>query len=739
MSERNGREEERALDRPREYPVALSSYQSYPEEELHIRDYLQVILRRKWIVITFFIAVVTTVTIGTFLISPQYKAGVTIRIDKENPNILSFKEVYAVERAEEDYYQTQYKVLKSRNLARRVIRLMKLDLNPEFAKTARQEKGVSPVMDLRKPVKDDIDSALIDRFISRIDVAPEQKSRLVRVSFISYDPQLSARVADTLARAFIDLNIESKFEATQQAREWLERQLDDMKAKVEQAEEKLNDYAAKNGIIFLDKEGKGSDSENIITKRLSELSTQLTAATGERITREALNNEIRSGDPDSSSAVLSNPLIQVLKKDYASLESEYNQNLKTYKPDYPKMVRSRELLQQLQRRISEETKKIVVSARKDYEAALKRENYLRSAFEKNKADALELNNRSVQYLILKREADTNKELYNGLLQRLKETGISASLTSSNIQVLDRAEVPKYPFKPNKAVNMLLSVFVGLLGGVGLAFFADYLDNTVKTPTDVEKKVFMPSLGLVPLYNRKPKEPSIEHALISGDNRLLAEAYSSIRTFLLFATAGRPPKVMMVTSSKRDEGKSTTCVNTAVSLTKSNAKVVIVDADLRRPKAHKIFKVSNKSGLSSFLSGNEEFGGNLVRKTEVPGLYVLPAGPVPPNPAELLGSYRLRDLIDGLYPLYDYILFDTPPLLGIADAAITSTHTDGVIMVIRSGHTAREAALQARKILESVNAKILGVVLNGISAPNMKYGSSYSYNYYSEYYSGNESK
>jgi len=731
----------RALEKVREYPLSPSTYYGYQEEEIHIRDYLHIILRRKWIVITFFLAVVTTVTLGTFMMKPQYKATTSIKIDKENANILTFKDVYAVERPEEDYYQTQYKVLKSRNLARRVIRQMKLDMNPEFA---GQKSGIAVASSFLKkePLskEDGIDSGLIDSFIKRIEVSPQQKSRLVNVSFSSYDPQLSARVTDTIANSFIDLNIESKFEATQQAREWLEKQLEIMKAKVEQAEEKLNEYASKYEILFVetsvDKEGR-SGSENIMTKKLSELSTEMTTATSDRIQREALYNEIRSSDPESSSLVMGNALILSLKKDYAALESEYNQNLKIYKPDYPKMVKLKELTEQIKKKIDAETKKIITSTKKDYDAALKREGYLKSAFEKQKRDTLDLNNRSVQYQILKREADTNKELYNGLLQRLKETGISASLTASNIQILDRAEVPKAPFKPKKVLNILLSLIVGLFGGVGLAFFAEYLDNTVKTPEDIEKKILMPSLGLVPLYKSldTSKNLPVEFITHTDARSLMSEAYTSIRTFLLFSTAGKPPKVMMVTSARREEGKTTTSINTAISLTKSDARVLLVDADMRRPRLHKAFKVSNTIGLSSFLSGNEEFSGALIKTTSVPGLDIMTSGPLPPNPAELLGSYRLRELIHALYALYDFVVFDTPPILGLADAAITSTQTEGVILVVRSGETPKEAAQQAKKILENVNAKVLGVVLNGVNESNMKYG---NYSYYQYYYQNDTS-
>ncbi|NJD56110.1 MAG: polysaccharide biosynthesis tyrosine autokinase [Nitrospirae bacterium] len=766
--ERQEESTSRALDKPREYPLGPASYYPSPEDEIHLRDYLQIVLRRKWIVITFLLTVLTTVSIGTFMMKAQYKATTTIKIEMDKMNILSFNDVYQAQMTSEDsFQQTQFKVLKSRNLARRVIRQMKLDASPEFSGQKQEARQAASF--LKKPdtlLKDEgIDSSLVDGFIGRVEVTPQKGSSLVNVSFVSYDPAMAANVVNALAKSYIDLSIESKYEATQQAREWLEKQLEAMKAKVEQAEEKLNQYAGKNEIIFLetkvdDKDGKGGGSENLVTKKLGALATELIAATSERIQKEALYNELKAGDAESSSLVMNSPLMQALRKDAAALESDYNQNLKIYKPDYPKMVKLKELIDQINKRMATEAKKIVNSIRKDYEAAVKKESYLKAAFDRQKQEALELNNRAVQYLILKREADTNKELYNGLLQRLKETGISATLNSSNIQVLDKAEVPKGPFKPNRSRNILLALIVGLFGGVGLAFFTEYLDNTIKTPEDVEKRMFMPSLGIVPLYASGPaiaktgkglkkigvgkpettavgRHMPVEYISHLDSKSQLSEAYTSIRTFLLFSSAGKPPKVMMITSARREEGKTTTSINTAISLTKSNARAILIDADMRRPRLHKIFKVSNSNGLSSFLSGNAEFSDDLIKHTDVPNLDVITSGPLPPNPAELLSSYRLRDLLDGLYPLYNFIVIDTPPLLGLADAAIASTQTDGVILVVKSGSTPKDAAVQAKKILESVNAKVLGVVLNAIDENNLKYGYYSYYQYYYQNYTSDE--
>lgn len=732
-----------ALERVHPYPPAplrQPGYQPPPfqEEEVHLRDYLNVILRRKWILITFLIAVVTTVTIGTFLKEPLYTSTITIRIDKENPNILAFKDVVNLERAEEDYYQTQYKVLKSRNLAKRVIRSLRLNTHPEFSSLKKDGVSVSHagVLEKKENLLEDegISSAIVDTFLSRVEVSPLQKSRLVNVSFTSRDPELAAKVADAIGLEFIELNIGSKFEATQQARTWLEKQLDVMKAKVEQAEEKLNEYASKNGIIFLEKtdaEGKGTDSENIVTKKLSELSTELTEATADRISREALFREMHTGDHDANSVVMNNPLILDLKKTYAALDAEYNHQLKIYKPEYPKMVQLKEQMNRVKKRIDQETKRIVTSVRKDYETAVKRETHLKSVLAAQKKEALDLNQRAVQYQILKREADANKELYNGLLQRLKETGVSASLTASNIQILDKAEVPENPSKPNKTLNIMLAIVVGLFGGVGLAFFSEYLDNTIKTPEDIEKRIAVPPLGLVPCLAENKENLPVE-SIAHGDARgPLAEAYRSIRTFLLLSTGGKPPKVMMVTSPIRDEGKTTTVVNIAISLTKSDVKAIIIDADMRKPRLHHIFRLENTIGLSAFLSGNVEIGDGIIKTTGIENLHVIPSGPVPPNPAELLGSYKFQELIYGLYPFYNFILIDTPPVLGIADPLVVSQRTDGVILVVKSGQTPKEAAQEARRLLAGVNAKILGAVLNSIDQASFRY-SNY-YNYYRYYY------
>jgi capsular exopolysaccharide synthesis family protein len=739
--------QERSLDRPREHPLGrpIDYYQYGQEEEVHLRDYWRVILRRRWTIITFFLVVVTTVTLASFLMRPLYKAKAIIQIDKESPNILYFKDVYAVERPEQDYYQTQYKILKSRNLAKKVIKSINLDKNLEFIGDQTTTllmmikdwfKDLFSTTEKDKEKEEGIKPGLIDSFLSRLEITPDRGSRLVTVNYSTHEPELSAKIANTIARAFIDFNLESKIDATQQARDWLEKQLESLKARVEVSEERLNKYARENEIIGID------EKQNIVTQRLADLSTSLNQATAERINKEALYKEADGKDIDSIPAVINNTLIQKLTNDYTTLEVEYFQLSKLYKPEYPKMVRLKEQINKLNASIDKEKRKIINSIKSDYQAALKRENYLMTALNKQKAETLALNQRSIQYNILKRETDTNKELYNGLLQRLKETGVSSGISMSNILILDRAEVPQVPDKPKKKLNILLAVLIGLFGGTGLAFFMEYLDNTVKTHEDIERFVQLPFLGIVPLLPSGSKgnprsEPIKEIMKVNESNPHISEAYRNIRTSILYATPGIHPKVIVMTSTKIGEGKTTTVINIAQTLIQTGGKVLLIDGDMRRGKLHWYLNLDNSKGLSDYLSGQKEVD-TILKKTYVTNLYAITSGPTPPNPSELIGSKKMSDLIDQMKPLYDYIIVDSPPIFGVSEGIILTTIADGVILVIKAGETPREAVQRAKKILSDVDAKVLGVVLNGINLESPDYGYYYHY-YYNYYYSDKDKK
>jgi succinoglycan biosynthesis transport protein ExoP len=720
-------------DYPGSMPAQFSDPFDQPEAERHLRDYVHILFRRKWTFFTFFLVVVTTVLLRTFLTTPIYRATVTLKIDDDRPAVILFdrSNSYFSPQSSEDYLQTMYKILRSRNLARRVINGLAED---------KQLASSSAVPAVAARGDGDIDSGAVNNFLSAVTVSPVPNTRLVMVGFDSPNPLVAATTANIIAKACTELTVETKSNATDWARDLLEKQLQDMKAKVERSEEALNKYVSQNNILFAaedrsfeTRESGPRPTTNIFNDRFEQLRNQLTQATTERVSKELLLKESRQGsDEVLLSAIAGNPLIESLRKDYMAKQAESARLSLVYKPDYPKMIKLKDEMKQLKSQLSAEVKTVLATLKKDHALALKREDFFRTAVEDYKKQALNMSDKMVQYQIIKRDADTNKELYNGILQRLKETGINANLARSNIQVLDKADTPAVPYKPDWKKSLLLAFFIGFFGGIGLAFFTDYLDNTVKTPDDVEKTILLPTLGLVP-YFPKTEDNGVRPLVAPFDKKTssLLEAYRSIGTYIQFASPERPPQVILTTSAKRAEGKTTTSVNLATILASSQGRGIIIDGDLRKPAVHKVFEVDNSSGLTAFLTGHIDFDNGLIQETRIPHLDVITAGIIPPNPSQLLDSSRMRELINALLPLYSFIIIDAPPVLGLSDTLILSTMTDGVIIVVRSGDTARDSVIQARKLLKGVNSRILGVVLNGVKESDLKYGS-YSY-YYSYYY------
>ena len=738
------------------YQLPLPRYSSSPfpeEKEVNLRDYWKVIQKRRWTIIAFFLIVVITTAVATFTMTPIYRGTTTILINKENPQIVDFKEIFAVNTVDMDYYQTQYKVLESRTIAKRVIQSLKLSEHPEFLPKTEtlfqkwKSSILNPVFDLftssdkapisgKDPAEGEKETALINQFLKKLKIEPIRNSRLVKIHFDSNYKDLSFRVPGTLAATYIQQNLETRFVATEQAKEWLTRQLEDLKAKVEKADEAQQAFGSKHDIISLE------EKENVTMHRLTELNEALTKAESERMGKEALHKQTKGRNFDALPSILENKLIMDLKQAYIQLEAQYMRLSETFKPEYPEMVRLKSQMKAIQKRLDNEINKIIIAIRNDYESTLRREALLRQAFEQQKAKVMEMKENGIQYNILKREADTNKELYRGILQRMKEAGVSAGITASNIQILDQAELPTKPYKPNKRLNLLLASVVGLFLGVGLAFFFEYLDNTVKTPEDVEQLIRLPSFGMVPEISnerRRRLEKGVSYPVelitFGHPKSMLSEAYRNIRTSLLLSSPEKPPKRVAITSPNPSEGKTTTAINTAIALSQTGAQVLVIDSDMRKPRIHKIFAVENGAGLSSFLSGQGELD-SIVKKTNVPNLYYIPSGPIPPNPSELLGSNLFKNMMESLEERFDHIVLDSPPVLGFADSMILSTLVDGVILVISGGKTPRETLQRAKEILAQVNAKILGVVINRVNIHRSDYG--YYYYRYHHYY-GKEGK
>ena len=726
------------------------------EEEFSLRDYGNVLRKRRWAVLASLLITLVTTAIFTFAMRPIYRGTTTIQINKESPQFVDFKEIFSINTMDMDYYQTQYKILESRSLAKRVIQANSLFNHPEFSpererspfhvwKSHILEKGsewlnfqnekVRPLSQEGKETAQD--SLIITELLDKLKIEPIRNSRLVKVHFDSQDPKLAKQIPNTLAELYIQQNLEARFKATEQAKEWLTRQLDDLKGKVEKADEVLRAFGSKHGIISLE------EKENIVIQRLSDLNEALAKAEAERMAKEALYRQSQRPNPDSLPPILENKLIQELKQSYIQLEAQYMKLSESFfKPDWPEMRRLKDQMDTIQDRLNGEIKKIVAGMKNEYESSLRKEILLRNAFEEQKARAMEMQQRAIQYNILKREADTNKELYKGLLQRMKEAGVSAGITASNIQVVDQAEMPTKPFRPDKKLNLLLAAVVGLFLGVGLAFFLEHLDDTVKTPEDLQNVIRLPSFGIVPegAYERRRLAEAnnsfpVELATSDFPKSMLSEAYRSIRTSILLSSSGNPPKTIAVSSPNPGEGKTTTVMNTAIVLSQNGARVIIIDADMRKPRIHKVFGKDNGLGLSSFLSGNADLEA-VVQKSKIPDLYYIPSGPIPPNPSELLGSVLFKKMIESLGSRFHYLIIDSPPLLAFSDSVIISTNVDGVVMVVIGGKTPRETLKRSKEILLQVDARILGVVINRARIRGAEYGS-YYHRYY--YYYGKEDK
>src|SRR5574337_698782 len=697
---------ERNPPSPREQ--LLQRYYLQQEEETHLRDYWRIIRKHRWIVLTFFAMIVTTATIYTFSLTPTYRATSSLKIDYERPQILSFQEIGSPghQNYGPEFMGTQQKLLQSRSLAKRVIETLKASGQPIMI--SQESSGVVQMQDLAmawitrllngrfsKPpevtepalTEEQSSSRNIDALLTMLTVEPVRTSNLVKISFTTPSPALSSLLANTWTKGFIDHSLEMKFNATSQAGEWLSKQLQDVRDKLEQSEAALHEFVKEKQILTI------GEKKDIVTTKLADLSEALTKAQGERIATEALNRQSQGMGRESIAAVLENPLISNLKTEYYKLDSEYQRLSETYKPDYPKMARMREGITQIKRRLDTEIRRTIEAIKQEYGAAVKKEKLLQAVVDDQKRLAVKLNQDFIQYDILKREVDTNRQLYTSILERQKQAGVSQGLTASNIQLVDVARVPTGPFGPNTTRYILIGMILGLTVGIGMAFFFDYLDNTVKSPDDLERALGIPSLALIPSFagshlrgaKRRVQEDHGESANGDSPFALIAhndlrsiptEAFRTLITSLLFSSPGSPPKSILFTSARPHEGKTSVSINTATALSQLGGSVLLIDGDMRRSSCHTHLQIGSKPGLSEYLTGNADLL-SIIQQTPIPHLYSIPAGTTPVNPASLLASPRMKETIEILSQRFDYIVIDSPPIFGIADALILSTVVDGV--------------------------------------------------------------
>lgn len=718
----------------------LQRYYLQQDEETHLRDYWRIILKHRWIVLTFFSIIVTIATIYTFSLTPTYRATASLKIDYERPQILSFQEIGSPghQNYGPEFMGTQQKLLQSRSLAKRVIETLKASGQPIALEQAPPDPpgatGIWPAWITNlfgsrssKPseaiepaprsepgtglTEEQVSSHKIDALLSMLTVEPIRTSNLVKISFTTPSSALSSLLANTWVKAFIDHNLDMKYNATSQAGEWLSKQLQDIRDKLEQSEAALHEFVKEKQILTI------GEKKDIVTTKLADLSEALTKAQGERIAREALYRQSQGMRFDSIPAVLENSMISNLRAEYYKQDAESRRLSETYKPGYPKMVRLRENMNQIKRQIEIEIARIVDAIKQEYEAAVKKEQLLQAAVNAQKHQAIALNQELIRFDILKRDVDTYRQIYSGILERQKQAGVSQGLAASNVQIVDTAEAPMVPFSPNKTRNILLGIVLGLTVAIGMAFFFDYLDNTVKQPEELERTLGIPNLALIPSLasavprqergrflrngsngdqNGKPVFALVAHSDLRST---LTEAFRTLRTSLLFSSPGSPPKSILFTSAQPAEGKSGLSINTAITLSQLGGSVLLIDGDMRRPTCHSHLELPLKSGLSDYLTGNADLV-SIIKQTAMPNLHCIPAGTIPVNPAELLASPRMKETIDLLSQRFDYIIVDAPPIFGVADALILSTVVKGVILVVQGGRTPREMVQRAFKTSSS---------------------------------------
>jgi capsular exopolysaccharide synthesis family protein len=734
-----------AVPAPAPSPAPPAPAPFVPSQEVapapHLTDYLKVLHKRRWTAATAFLVVLACVTVYTFTATPIFEARTRLLIEAENPNVITFKEVIDEDQAKADYYQTQFNILQSRALARKTIESLGLWEHSLLNRTAG--KGLAgrviggtfglvtglfsstsaAAADASGGEETEAQSHAIDALLTNLTVTPIRNSRLVDVKFRSPDAALSTRIANALARNYIDQNLEYKFSASKDANDWLDGQLAEQRKEVEAAEAKLQAYREKNDAISLE------DRQNIVVQKLTDLNSAVTKAKTERIQKEAMYKQLRAieSNPaalDTFPAILSNSFIQQQKAELAELQQQHAQLSEKFGEKHPEIVKSRSAIQNAQLKLQVEINKVVQAVRTEYQAALAQETSLSGALGQQKGEALAMNRKGIEYSVLERDVQSSKQLYENLMQRAKETSVSSELKSSNIRIIDRAERPRDAVWPRKGLNLLLGILSGTVLALGLTFFFEYLDSRLKTPDEVKAHLGLPALGLVPVLapkSWKGKEPLIHVGVPPG----FAEAFRTIRTNVLFSSAEEGSRALVITSTGPGEGKTTVASNLAIGFAQAGQRVLLIDADMRRPRVHEVFGRRQEPGLSNVMVGNAK-ASQSVHKTGVPGLWVMAAGHLPPNPAELLGSQRFRDFVTSLKEHFDLILIDSPPVMAVTDAVIAAHAANGVVFVVGSEMTSRQAARAAVEHLEQGRVHFVGAILNRVDLERNSY-------YYSNYY------
>ena len=689
---------------------------------------LQFLRRWRWLILGVAAGAVLIGIVLTLLATPQYTASATLEIRRENFRITSAQGVEPeAAGVDQEFYQTQYGLLQTRAMSESVARAMKIDNDPAFfekygaAKVAEQIRA-GGLMATSPGSRTDRTRVAGEILRSRLNVTPTRASRLVTVSIASPDPAFSQKVANTWTRVFIETTLDRKFEATSYARKFLENRLEQLRQRLEESERLLVSYASKQGIINLPVPSVGVEGATIdkpiVAENLEVLNRELAAAIADRVKAESRLTSVGG----STSEALNSTIMADLRAKRAELVGEYSKILTQFEPQYGPARAIQAQIEQIDRALNREEARISSTIRGTFTSAIERESALKRQVATLKSDLLDVRGRSIQYNIYQREVDTNRQLYDGLLQRYKEIGVAGGVGVNNISIIDSAYMPESPSSPNLVINLMVAMLAGLALGVAAALVLDQIDESVSDPRSVESTFGAPLFGIIPkVDSENPRDE------LSDRKSALVEAYLSAQSSLSFSTSHGAPRSIAVTSTRAAEGKSTSSLALALMLARAGRKVILVDGDMRSPSVHHLTDLKNVAGLSNYLAGSDDLV-PLIQRGSADGFAIMTAGPLPPNAAELLSSTRLTQLIETLGHEFDHVLFDIPPVMGLADAPLIARAVEGTIFVIQSHSTGASAGLVAMRRLRDVQANIVGILLTKFQAERAHYGAGYEYGY-----------
>ena len=718
-------------------------------EEIHLRDYWRVLLKRRQIAVPFFAVVVVIVAVYSFVATPVYQGTVQLLVDNERNQTLNFSEGGAAliqQKDMADYFNTQKTVITSRIFADRVARKMQLDKNSYFKALKEKQsdnlkatvmasirgffpdrvKQSGPFAEYK--FREELDPFITNVLLKNLKLETEKRSNIMKIQFTATDPTVAAVMANGIAETFIEHNLDIRVKPYRDAAEWLSSRLVESKAKVGDSENQLQSYREGKGVVSFEAK------ENILNQKLQELTTQLVQTESKRQDAEIKYRQIQSviDKPEQLTTVpdiMNNLVIQGLRNEELALRRQLSELSEKFGDKHPQLIKTNSQLEMVKRNINLEARKMLSAAKADYEVALSRETSLRRGFEEQKQEVLGLTRKAIDFNVIAGESGSNKQFYDLLLKKLQEASLSGGMSVSNIQIVDYSIVPDGPIKPKRSKNMLLALLLGLFGGISAAFFIEYMDDTIKTAEDVDKAINLPLLDIVPLTDGKDGPLFV----LSNSKSATAESFRTIRTGIMLSSLDDDPiKVLLVTSATPNEGKSTVATNLAVAMSQMGERVLLIDVDMRRHNLHEFFDIDNSVGISDLIIDPARLAEAIKKIDAVPNLSLITGGTLAPNPSELLGSEKMKTLIAGLRGQYDRIIFDSPPLMAFSDSLVLSRLADGVIMVAWGAKTPRVTIIKAADSLKGVGARILGLVLNKIDTARHS-----SYAYYSYYYSDNK--